>query len=257
MRDAVSGRECGTPRTSGAGPEWLVSGFQPDILQAPSQVRSVRLVGSNTVTAEEDFVEAEGVEIPAGISGGSESTPIGYYAYWVGDEGLKASVVSFDKTLDAGGDWLASFSSTERARLRQLSGQRFSPHLALTAVGRPPYNPDFEIESGGDAQGDDARGSPLHFQGLRAREIKEVLSPSDAQSLGLLVSPKTGMKRDFSAEPGAAGSAGLQSYLNSRSTRFAPKTRRIRIFPVPPSRFAAAMPCGRRAPIFPERSVIA
>ena len=197
-----------------AGPEWLVSGFQPDFLQAPSQVRSVRLVGSNTVTAEEDFVEAEGVEIPAGISGGSESTPIGYYAYWVGDEGLKASVVSFDKTLDAGGDWLASFSSTERARLRQLSGQRFSPHLALTAVGRPPYDPDFESSREEMRKVTTREDLPFISKVFDREKLKRYFHHLTPRALGLLVSPKTGMKRDFSAEPGAAGSAGLQSYLN-------------------------------------------
>ena len=197
----------------GAGPEWLVSGLRPDILQAPSPVHSVELVGGNTVDAEEGFVETDAVEIPAGMGGGSEGAPVGHYAYWVGDEGLKASVLSFDRSLDADGDWLASFSSTERTRLRQLSGQRFSPHLALTTIGEPPYDPD--SDSTRQAMGKvTTRGDLLFISKVFEREeLKRYFHHLTPRALGLLVSPKFGIKRDLSVDPGAAGSAGLQAYL--------------------------------------------
>lgn len=90
---------------------WLVSGSEtnspsntlnevvdPTIL-TPDPNDDVILVGANTVedNAERIIVKKQPIEAPAGsIPGLTTAEPIGHYAYWVGDEGVKASLSLVD-----------------------------------------------------------------------------------------------------------------------------------------------------------------
>lgn len=82
---------------------WLVSGeTSPDAFQAPANPNTLEgggaiwLVWKNTVADPGDYVAVPLVDLTApGSTGEVEST--GRYAYWIGDEGVKASVLAVDR----------------------------------------------------------------------------------------------------------------------------------------------------------------
>ncbi len=164
-----------TSNTTGTPDSWLISGNEiapltvtPANALAPSAgtypvddtANQVFLLGNNTVTldAERVRVAKQNVTVPAGaIPGISTAAVIGHYAYWVGDEGVKASAslidplqttaaIAYDNTgAEPGDDWAAA-ASAKKARLNQLQLPRprlenvfgsFDPDAA-TAVNELP-----------------------------------------------------------------------------------------------------------------------
>jgi hypothetical protein len=159
-----------TSNTSSTPDVWLVSGNESSpTTKNPSNVLNpatgtepavdgtsgyVFLIGSNSVsdTAQRVRVDKQPITAAAGsIPGITTAATIGNYAYWVGDEGIKASAslinplltadaIAYDNATGSGGqgdDWTTD--TTKRARLDQFSLVR--PRLEkLFTVG--PFDPD-------------------------------------------------------------------------------------------------------------------
>jgi hypothetical protein len=69
---------------------WLVSGTNPDPLSSLPATKSIRLVDKGSVSAATGYVDAEKMEIRDTTLPSGKVT--GHYAYWVGDEGIKAKI---------------------------------------------------------------------------------------------------------------------------------------------------------------------
>jgi hypothetical protein len=141
-----------TSNTSSTPDVWLVSGNESSpTTKNPSNVLNpatgtepavdgtsgyVFLIGSNSVsdTAQRVRVDKQPITAAAGsIPGITTAATIGNYAYWVGDEGIKASAslinplltadaIAYDNATGSGGqgdDWTTD--TTKRARLDQFS----------------------------------------------------------------------------------------------------------------------------------------
>lgn len=157
-----------TSNTTSTPDAWLVSGNESSpIAKTPANVLSpatgtepvvdgapgyVFLVGSNSVAANAQRVrlDKQAVTAAAGtIPGLTAAGTVGNYAYWVGDEGIKASAslinpllapnaIAYDNATGSGGqgdDW--STDTNKRARLDQMQLTRPRlEHLFTT------FNPD-------------------------------------------------------------------------------------------------------------------
>jgi len=110
----------------------------------------VFLLGRSSVDtdAERIRVAKSNLDAPAGsIPGVTTQETIGHYAYWIGDEGVKASVSMVDPNIapatrlnysSDGDDWSGA-PNDKRDRLNQLAIPRPRIERILTAVG---FNPD-------------------------------------------------------------------------------------------------------------------
>lgn len=148
-----------TTAALGSTPEvWLVSGTHVDPTDissilvptsisppVPFQDDQIFLVYQGTVSAAADHIllRRQPLRVPLsqvpGLSGVGNAT-IGHYAYWVGDEGVKASVSSagidtsglnFTNPSVGGDDWTGIGAANKRDRLQQLSHPRTFAETAL------------------------------------------------------------------------------------------------------------------------------
>jgi hypothetical protein len=137
----ISGNEMRVPDTSeDATPGTMIAAPLAITPAAPGN-RTVDLVGRNSTgsTNRSAFVVAPLVDVTAtGVSGSpaTANTTVGRYAWWVGDQGVKASVALPDKTETVS---FAPFDSAElRGRLRQ---QLPLGAGAADAAGEPLFEP--------------------------------------------------------------------------------------------------------------------
>ena len=119
---------------------WLVSGSEAPAANAtqvltnqvqppavnipdPATSTSVFLVGNNSVSSDAQRIKVlkRSIVAPAGtVPGFTAATPIGNYAWWVGDEGVKASLALPDQANEVTyGPWS---TPAERQRIRQQIG---------------------------------------------------------------------------------------------------------------------------------------
>lgn len=135
--------------TPGATPVWLASGLEsgtsPDVTVNIGAANRIDLVGANTDgtnTANTTFAALQTITAP-GVPGRTGNTTIGRYAWWVGDNGVKADVARTDITsrlnyapfVDSTGTAVAEM----RTRLLQQTGQGAGPFTtASNAVAFDP-----------------------------------------------------------------------------------------------------------------------
>lgn len=106
---------------AGTGPEpltWLVSGSEsdlPDLLSGSTD--AIELVGAATSGTGGDVMAPRRAIFADDVPGQTEAVRVGDYAWWVGDEGVKAAAVQADRTDEIA---YAPFDSPElRRRIRQ------------------------------------------------------------------------------------------------------------------------------------------
>jgi hypothetical protein len=130
---------------------WLVSGSEiptntATTLPSLTARNSIQLVGQHTSgMLVDDYVSAPLVPIPAvTVPGKSGTTTVGNYAWWIGDQGVKAAVGVPDETNSL---VYAPFDSDElRSRIsQQISIGGGAAALVSDTAGNPAANPVFEI----------------------------------------------------------------------------------------------------------------
>ncbi|MEX2381216.1 MAG: hypothetical protein WD490_02440 [Opitutales bacterium] len=135
---------------------WLVSGNEGNdpLLRRPDMAPSspggdyVRLVGNRTARPNPSYAGVPGVtgaqsdwdvlapRVPIEVSEYPGRPPgmhtIGHYGYWVGDQGIKASIGITDRSFDVG-----NYTQEKSAHLRKMASQRFQGETFF-----PQFNPD-------------------------------------------------------------------------------------------------------------------
>ncbi|QYM80118.1 hypothetical protein K0B96_05740 [Horticoccus luteus] len=114
-------------RTTGTGTlRWLVSGGESAAFSpAAAPLDAVELVGERTSATAGESVVAMKRPITAVVAGQSNEAVTGAYAWWVGDEGVKASLAVGDRTEAI--TYPPYQSGDARARLRQQTGLGAAP----------------------------------------------------------------------------------------------------------------------------------
>ncbi len=106
-----------------AAPVWLASGLETgpvNITAAPAAAQRAELIGLKTSGVANDVVAALQPITTVGIPGQPTSATIGRYAWWVGDEGVKAAVGLGDRTAAVNyPPWTESGATDLRDRIRQ------------------------------------------------------------------------------------------------------------------------------------------
>ena len=217
-----------TPRT------WLVSGSEradatpEQILAAALDPASNTtadqefLVGSRSVSAPADRVKVAKQDITAvGVPGQTGAVRIGRYAWWVGDQGVKAPVAVADTT-DA--ITFAPYDSADmRARIRQQVG--FGAGAAFTAAtvgasGFRPGDPFFEPHDSGNsplvANGKITSMSQISFLNFsgglsfpaKLVGVQQNFHAWSPNNFNVLANPKLGgLRQDLSLRPDLLGAA--------------------------------------------------
>lgn len=205
-----------------ADPIWLVTrpmGSDFDTSSATSEladprvaldasVRSVTLVGPSTATfgggdgTQDDFdVSVPVEEIRTGGLLNLGEAAVGHYGYWVGDLGVKASMVLRDRTADVDHDIYSGIDGDQyRERLKQMYGQGYAFSSGL-------FDPDstenvLRIDGfGNDFQFRQAFGTNpyAHLDDLTMNEVLKSFHDYTPISRGVLVdSLNGGLKKDLS-----------------------------------------------------------
>ncbi len=213
----------------GAGPVWLVSQADPSTDPDPdgTLTNPVQLVGNRTGAVwlyPENSVDVELAPIEVDAYPGLEgSQVIGRYAYWVGDEGVKASLVMPDQLASV--DYGPYAILENRLRLRQqvpFSHQFFEDLVDSGEVG---YDPSADDDLGFDPA---AGSNPVNLPKIITRQQMRVLtSTKNSVSFTSFLSRRyhgltqiafgvlsnthpnaafAGLKKDLSAQPGLLGS---------------------------------------------------
>jgi len=135
--DADNPYTYGNNRNSGTGklattPKWLVSatsGSTPDPTSIPASLggsnNTVTLVSDTGTSTPSDAVQAGKVAIDQIV--GSQSRTVGHYAWWVGDEGVKANLALRDRQstlIPANSDRQASTLNAIRLETAQIADPR-------------------------------------------------------------------------------------------------------------------------------------
>ena len=222
------------PDNPGGAPElvrWLVSGEAvPETYEPPvtldgkiTATDSVVLVGSNSINLaiDEDsngkpdqLVAVKKTGIPVQSSPGYSSPRInGHYAYWVGDEGVKASLGLTDVIFDQDSGWLPEFDSTELERIRQILPVRPGFENALISDnGDSILDPDADITRR-DINKMLSRAQLALLPEVDSEAIRARFHDTTFLATGLLVNPATGMKWDLSLDPSPLGES-FEAYMN-------------------------------------------
>lgn len=110
-------------------PAWLVSGDVPDPTNQAAD--TMQLVGPGTVGSNPDaYVNAPVIEIP-----GTGGQPLTQIAWWISDEGVKASISLEDKVDELNSNFLTDYNPSglplaeQRQLLKQISPRRFRTEL--------------------------------------------------------------------------------------------------------------------------------
>jgi hypothetical protein len=202
-------------------PEWLISS-QPGTSFNPATPipndQSIVLVGPGTLgdgAGAEDLVRAPRVDMPGQNAG---------YAYWVGDEGVKASIALTNPFDPPGGTTVNGLHQTEIDRMRFAVSYRQRGELAFSD------GPDF---SSPDLQ-DEIRKtlSLVDFQHFGAEEDPRSnggFHHFTHNTRGLLTHPLNGgVKKDLSMNPSLLG-PGFEAYMDFPSYMVEPSTNHFLI----------------------------
>lgn len=131
-----------TPATPTAPIAWLASGAETsagiDITATVASARSVVLVGAKTDgsgSGDETVAELQDVTAPGVPGAPTGATPIGRYAWWIGDQGVKApvAVASTAEAVD-----YAPYVDATGGELRARIGQQIALGAAATTTGGAP-----------------------------------------------------------------------------------------------------------------------
>jgi Tfp pilus assembly protein PilX len=218
-----------------AAPAWLTSGLEAGLVNvtaAPPAAQRVELVGVNTSgLGNANNVVARLMPITTvGVPGqaGATAATIGRYAWWIGDQGVKAPVGLRDTT--DGVDY-APFDSAElRSRIRQqislgAGPANFEPRDAVNALLVPNLKAANQLAflraPGGTAVG---------LAALQAN-----YSAWSANNFNVLADTAgTGLKRDLSIDPSLLG-ASAQAWLDYTTYMESPDASAISAFPPIPA----------------------
>ncbi len=209
-----TGRYTGVWDASTAGPEpltWLVSGNEgADALRVTpaSGVDSVELVGVNTSGAPNDIVAPRQAIYSRVVPGLTGDAIVGHFAWWVGDEGVKASVAYADRT---GELTHAPYDSAElRRRVRQQISLGAGP---ADTNGQAVFEPQ------------DVNNAPLAHRVLATSQLAFLRRPDGMASVGpdavrrnfhdwtanscavLAMTRPGGLRQDLSLKPDLLGPA--------------------------------------------------
>lgn len=219
---------------SGADPvSWLVSGNEINPLArtptAPG-AGTVELVGRQT-TGTANAVLAPLVALTSvGVPGqaGATAATIGRYAWWIGDQGVKAPVGLRDPT--DGVDYALFDSAELRSRIRQqialgAGPANFEPRDAVNALLVPNLKAANQL-----AFLRTPGGGPVSLAALQANYA--AWSPNNFNVLADTAG--TGLRRDLSIDPSLLG-ASVQAWLDYASYMESPDASAISAFPPIPA----------------------
>lgn len=218
--DILSGRDdskrywTGVWDETGALRSWLVSGPDQDPLSAvqSSDISPlIQLVGINSAAADTPAVKVQAEPIYAYRPGADEESPLGHYAYWISDEGVKATA-RFSQTAD-----LLDYNDGARAFVPRAVGVSDANVHDATKRMRQMLLPRPRIETIASALNPESpvtrtalsrleNFNQLRFAATGAIQLTPLFHDLTLASRGVLSDPaRGGLKRDISA-PGASGS---------------------------------------------------
>jgi hypothetical protein len=218
-----------------AAPAWLTSGLEAgtvNVTAAPPAAQRVELVGVNTSGLDNaNNVVARLMPITTvGVPGqaGATAATIGRYAWWIGDQGVKAPIGLRDT---ADGVDYAPFDSAElRSRIRQqislgAGPANFEPRDAGNALLVPNLKAANQL-----AFLRTPGGGPVSLAALQANYA--AWSPNNFNVLADTAG--TGLRRDLSIDPSLLG-ASVQAWLDYASYMESPDASAISAFPPIPA----------------------
>ena len=204
----VSGNETANFTLNPNGKGGVAAGVPPSFSPAAPGATTIELVGENTAgTSAEDKVSAPLVDIyaPVGITPGQSaaSAPlVGHYAWWVGDEGVKARVNLQPGYLHTGGapsDQINAFITSQRSALEFMDRDNSATPLSINTSTETNF--DFKdsrvLETISSAQiGLLNTGNTVLASASKAR-----FHDLTASSYGVLSDPYAGgLKKDLTAD---------------------------------------------------------
>jgi hypothetical protein len=202
---------------------WLVSGKTPNInrpLKNP-----IPLLNTNPNHPQKtQQVRAEKVPILS-VSSQNKSQPIGHYAFWIADESIKASIGITDKILDhIQNKDISPEEKTQKEFLRQMMAHRTGTnHILSTNDPLEPFDPDHIDNAENLKKTISLSQLPLVNNDLDRNFIQKSFHDITLCSLGLLISPKYGMKKDLGLNPHLWGGKDFAAYMNYTQYMVDPK----------------------------------
>lgn len=226
---------------------WLVSGNEDSLAVTPGNAPDpataagadeVFLLADGSVTQADARVKLpkQPIKVPPsqvpGLTASGSDVTIGHFAYWVGDEGVKASVGIVDQTDSlaynntatlptatspaAGDDW--SGDQTKRDRLRQMGQPR--PRVEKV-FGVGSFDPDATGIRDALPRVIEPRQLPFVSSGLSTSVVGDRFHDFTARSEAVLVDLTTGdgrLRQDLSDTPDltAANETAIADYLRER-----------------------------------------
>ncbi len=141
-----TGHYTGVWDAAGTGPlplAWLVSGTESNPADLPVVGSdAIELVGAASSGTSADIRAPRGAILSNDVPGQTGAVRVGDYAWWVGDEGVKAAVAQADRTTEI---TYAPFDAVElRRRIRQ---QLSLGAGAVDASGEPVFEPRDEVNA--------------------------------------------------------------------------------------------------------------
>lgn len=239
-----------TPPSAGGNPAittWLVSGNEgssplavtpgsaPDPTSAAS-ASEVFLVDSNSVSSADQRVKLpkQSIQVSAanvpGMGSAAGNVTVGNYAYWVADQGVKASTALYDQSDDllydnsvgvvtagspaAGDNWSAD--TDKRGRLRQLAQPRVRSEKLF-----PSFDPDATATRDNLKRVVTSAQLPFADAVVTAANMKARFHDATALSEAVLVDLSAGtgrLRQDLSDTPDltASGEPALAAFFRSR-----------------------------------------
>jgi len=227
-----------------AAPVWLASGLETDnvnVAVAPALAQRAELVGANTVTpVGVNNVVARLMPITTvGVPGQATSATIGRYAWWVGDEGVKAAVSLGDRTASVNYQpWADAGASDLRDRIRQQISLGAG---ATDAAGAAVFEPRSAVNALPSANTLSRSQIAFFNTGTTTTTkvgldvIKQNYHAWSSNNFAVLADTAgTGLRRDLSIDPSPLG-AEAQAWLNYPSYMEAPVASADSAFPPLPA----------------------
>ena len=227
-----------------AAPVWLASGLETDnvnVAVAPTVAQRAELVGANSVSPSgANNVVARLMPITTvGVPGQATSATIGRYAWWVGDEGVKAAVSLGDRTASVNYQpWTDAGAIDLRDRIRQqISIGAGAADAAGAAVfeSRSAVNalPSANALSKSQIAFFNTGTSTTTKVGLDV--VKQNYHAWSSNNFAVLADTAgTGLRRDLSIDPSLLG-AEVQAWLDYPSYMEAPSASTDSAFPPLPA----------------------
>ncbi len=219
-----------------ASPVWLVSGSETgaiNVTVAPAVAQRAELVGAKTSGVANDVVARLMPVTTVGVPGVTGPATIGNYAWWIGDQGVKAPVGLGDNTASVNyPPWTESGATDLRDRIRQQIS--LGAGAADSATGAPVFEPR------------DTANAPLAKNltttnqlaflktssgaavGLATlRQNYHAWSPNNFNVLASTAPASAGLRRDLSLDPMLLGTAfavwaDYKSYMEDPASPVAP-----------------------------------